>query len=137
MMAEALEMTQHQLTLRNEADPVPLQDVRQCRMVFQQSGFHRGKFSFGAVEHGIDILPGQSGGIDDAVDIDMICMDRPGKCTACRVVPRIDGIGRRANAGATVPAQIHQRQHRFGLHRNTHPNPRRDFPYRDLAVLAP
>ncbi len=82
---------------------VPLQDAGQFRMVLQQSGFFRGKLSFGAVEHGIDILPGQSGGVDDAVDIDMTGMDSLGKCSACRVVPRIDGVGRRANPGANRP----------------------------------
>ena len=62
--------------LTNELDSVPLQNVRQVRMVPQQA--RSGGFEFGvaAIEDSTDILFRQPGQIDQAVHIGVRLMDR-------------------------------------------------------------
>ena len=63
-----------------------------------------------AVEHGIGIPTGQAGNKMQPVDISMFTVDRLRKCTPCRVIPRTDHIGRRADPSASVAAKINQVQ---------------------------
>ena len=94
-----------------------LKNVRQVRMIRQPAGLGGRQLSRAAVEHGVDIVSGQPGDVDQPVDVGMLPMDRLRKRPARSVVPGANRVGRRADPDAAVTTQIQQRQRRSGRER--------------------
>ena len=90
-----------------------------------------------AVEHRMDILPGQSGGIEQPLDIRMLRMNRLGKRAPRRMVSGVNRIRRRTDPRASVPAKIQERERRPRPRRNAGPDPFRDLLQRDVPVPPP
>ena len=113
--------------LPHETNSVALQHVRQFWVIFQQSGSQGNELSCRAAEHGIDVLPGRAGGVDNAIDIGVSRMDVPCKRTTGRMVPGIHRVCRRTDSGTAISAQNDQRQRCLRLCCDTRPDPRCDF----------
>ena len=80
-----------------------LQYGRQVRMIRQPADLGGLQLSGAAVEHGMDIVSGQSGDVDQPVDVGMLRMDRLRERPARSVVPGANRVGRRADPDAATP----------------------------------
>ena len=84
-------------------------------MVHQRARFSDIELTQAAVEHGMNILAGQPRGMEQALDIRMLDMDRPCECAPGRVISGVDRIRRDTNPAASVPAKVEQGSFRDGL----------------------
>ena len=98
------------LPLTNEPDPVPLQHIRQFRMVDEHPRFSRIQLANATIEHSMDVLSDQARHVDQPLDMGVLRMDRLRECAPRRVVSRMGRIARRTNSDTAIPAKIEERQ---------------------------
>ena len=89
-----------------------LQHTRQLHVILQWSNVVRCQLTDASIVDRVDILPGQTGCIDQSVNIRVFSMDGQAEGTPGCMVPRLDYVCRRPDARTAIRAKVEKHQWR-------------------------